>query len=73
MSLFLSLPCKPEDMDVEGYARRNLLAGRPEEDVAEELATRIQEIKGISRDYALQFAKAVLVEVRATSGLTGDL
>lgn len=60
-------------MDVEGYARRNLERGRASQDIISDLADRIMEIKKTSREYALQFAKAVLVEVEATSDLSHDI
>lgn len=60
-------------MDVEGYARRNLLAGRSEEEIIENLTERICEIKDISKELAHTFASAVMVEVKATSHLSGDL
>lgn len=60
-------------MDVEGYARRNLKKGRASQDIISDLADRIVEIKGTSREYALSFAKAVMVEVTATSDLTTDI
>lgn len=60
-------------MDVEGYARKNLAKGRASQDIISDLADRILEIKDTSREYALQFAKAVLVEVQATSGITSDI
>lgn len=60
-------------MDVEGYARRNLKKGRASQDIISDLADRIVEIKGTSREYALSFAKAVMVEVTATSDLTNDI
>lgn len=60
-------------MDVEGYARRNLEKGRAPQDIISDLADRILEIKDTTREKALSLAKAVLVEVQATSGLTGDI
>lgn len=60
-------------MDVEGYARRNLLSGRSEEEIIDNLTERICEIKDISKELAYTFASAVMVEVKATSHLSGDL
>ncbi|HPY60711.1 MAG TPA: AIR synthase related protein, partial [Methanospirillum sp.] len=60
-------------MDVEGYARRSLNQGRASQDIISDLADRIVEIKGVSRDYALSFAKAVMVEVNATRDLKTDI
>lgn len=60
-------------MDVEGYARRNLTAGISEEEIIKNLTERICEIKDISWEFAHKFASAVMVEVKATSHLSGDL
>jgi hydrogenase expression/formation protein len=60
-------------MDVEGYARRSLNQGRASQDIISDLADRIVEIKGVSREYALSFAKAVMVEVNATRDLKTDI
>lgn len=60
-------------MDVEGYVRRNMKAGRTEAEITSILASRIAEIKGVSSDYAEQFAHAVITEVKNTSTLTGDI
>ncbi|HPP77590.1 AIR synthase-related protein, partial [Methanospirillum sp.] len=60
-------------MDVEGYARRNLKKGRAPEDILSDLADRIIEIKDISREEALSFAQAVMVEVSATTDISSDI
>ncbi|NLV25596.1 MAG: hypothetical protein GXY48_00250 [Methanomicrobiales archaeon] len=60
-------------MDVEGYARRNLSKGRDPQDIISDLADRIIEIKHTSREYAVSFARAVLVEINATTGITNDI
>jgi hydrogenase expression/formation protein len=60
-------------MDVEGYVRRNIKAGRAESDIINNLSSRIIEIKNVSPEYANQFAKAVITEVKNTSNLTSDL
>lgn len=60
-------------MDVEGFARRNLGKGRSEKDVTEDLADRICDIKNVNRDYAVQFAKAVIIEVLTTSDIKSDI
>lgn len=60
-------------MDVEGYARRNLKKGRAPEDIISDLADRIMEIKDTSREYALSFAQAVMVEVAATTDISSDI
>ena len=64
---------KTDGLDVEGYARRSLNQGRASQDIISDLADRIVEIKGVSRDYALSFAKAVMVEVNATRDLKTDI
>ena len=60
-------------MDVEGYVRRNMKAGRTEADITRDLASRIREIKPVSPEYADRFAHAVLTEVKNTSNLPGDI
>jgi hydrogenase expression/formation protein len=60
-------------MDVEGYVRRNMKAGRTEADIVRELSSRIQEIKKVTPEYAEQFAHAVITEVVNTSNLKSDL
>jgi hydrogenase expression/formation protein len=60
-------------MDVEEYARRQIRAGTQEEPVREELASIIHAFKpGEPMEYTRAFAKAVIEEVKATEGLTGD-
>ena len=60
-------------MDVEGYARRSLKQGRASQDIISDLADCIVEIKDVSREYALSFARAVIVEVIATKELKNDI
>lgn len=60
-------------MDVEGYARRSLKQGRASQDIISDLADCIVEIKDVSREYALSFARAVIVEVTATKELKNDI
>jgi len=61
-------------MDIEGFVRRELAAGRGEDDVVAALKYEILRIKtDASPEYAEKFAQAVLEEVKNTSGLTGDL
>ena len=60
-------------MDVEGYVRRNLQKSVPEEEICAKLQERILEIKNIDQDFAGEFARAVLEEVKITDGLSGDL
>lgn len=59
-------------MDIEEFARRNVRAGRGDNDIAGELSTRILEFKNVDQEYALEFARAVISEVRNSEGLTGD-
>ncbi|MDD4254220.1 MAG: AIR synthase-related protein [Methanofollis sp.] len=61
-------------MDIEGFVRRELSAGRGEDDVVAALKCEILRIKtDASPEYAETFAKAVLEEVKNTTGLAGDL
>jgi hydrogenase expression/formation protein len=61
-------------MDVEEYARRNIRQGKDERELAEDLAERVLSFKpGESREYARAFARAVIHEVKNSSGLEGDL
>ena len=60
-------------MDVEGYVRRNIKAGRTEADITRDLSSRIREIKPVSSEYADKFAHAVFTEVKNTSNLPGDI
>ena len=60
-------------MDVEEYARRHIRAGMQDGDIRRELAGIIYGFKpGEPMEYAREFAQAVIEEVRATEGLTGD-
>ena len=58
-------------MDIEGYAKRGLLANDP--DLEEKLTDRILEIKHISRIRAEEIARAAIVEARATLRPTGEV
>ena len=60
-------------MDVEEFARRNLAEGASDKECARRLCDHILKIKSVSPEYALAFAKAVVEEVKNTTGLTGDL
>ncbi|MDD3257704.1 MAG: AIR synthase-related protein [Methanocorpusculum sp.] len=60
-------------MDVEGFVRRSMTKNIPEEKIEKLLQERIQEMKDIDDGYAEDFARAVIEEVKVTSGLTGDL
>ncbi len=59
-------------MDVEEFARRGISEGADETDLINRLCENIVRIKGCSREYALSFSKAVLTEVKNSSGHTGD-
>ncbi|MDD5420410.1 MAG: AIR synthase-related protein, partial [Methanomicrobiaceae archaeon] len=62
-------------MDVEEFGRRRFAEGAAEDRIIAELAERILAIKGqrISPAYAEAFARAVIEEVKHSSGLAGDL
>ncbi|MCQ1538969.1 hypothetical protein FTO68_08250 [Methanocalculus taiwanensis] len=60
-------------MDIEGYVRRHLAGGCPDEDLRIRLRDRILEIKDLPFEYAEAFAQAAIEEVRLTEGLKGDL
>ena len=59
-------------MDVEEFVRRQLDEGVGNEDIVKRLAGHIQKIKTVSSEYADSFARAVILEVGHTRGLTGD-
>ncbi len=59
-------------MDVEEFVRRQLDEGVGNEDIVKRLAGHIQKIKKVSSEYADSFARAVILEVEHTQGLTGD-
>ncbi|TAJ44569.1 AIR synthase-related protein [Methanofollis fontis] len=61
-------------MDIEGFVRRAVAAGRGDDEIVGALTDEITTIKRrVSREYAGEFARAVVQEVRNTTGLTGDL
>ncbi|MBO5002789.1 hypothetical protein J6C36_00825, partial [Methanocorpusculaceae archaeon] len=60
-------------MDVEGFVRRSMKKELPEEEIQKRLAERILDIKDIDPVYADELSRAVIEEVKITSGLTGDL
>ncbi|WP_319378377.1 AIR synthase-related protein [uncultured Methanocorpusculum sp.] len=60
-------------MDVEGFVRRSMLKDISEEDIEKLLQERILDIKNIDEGFAREFARAVIEEVKVTSGLNGDL
>ncbi|MDO9522419.1 MAG: AIR synthase-related protein [Methanocorpusculum sp.] len=60
-------------MDVEGFVRRSMHKDIPEEKIEKLLQERILDIKNIDEGFARDFARAVIEEVKVTSGLKGDL
>lgn len=62
-------------MDVEEFSRRHLAAGTPDDEIVRLLAQDVLSIKQnrISPAYAEAFARAVLLEVKNSTGLSGDL
>ncbi len=60
-------------MDVEGFVRRSMHKDISEEDIEKLLQERILDIKNIDEGFAREFARAVIEEVKVTSGLKGDL
>ncbi|NVO67786.1 AIR synthase-related protein [Methanofollis tationis] len=61
-------------MDIEGFVRRAFAAGRGEDEIVRALTHEITTIKRrVSDEYAQEFARAVVQEVKNTSGLEGDL
>jgi hydrogenase expression/formation protein len=61
-------------MDIEGFVRRAFAAGRGEDEIVSALTHEITTVKTrVSDEYAKEFARAVVQEVKNTSGLEGDL
>lgn len=62
-------------MDVEEISRRQVAAGTPDDEIVRLLSRDILTIKRnrITPAYAEAFAKAVLLEVKNSTGLSGDL
>ena len=60
-------------MDLEGYVRRLLAAGVPEDEAIPALARSVEEWKGVPGEYARELAEAVVEEVRNTREAGGDL
>src|SRR5512136_3025897 len=60
-------------MDLEGFTRRCLGKGEDEETVIRNLADHILRIKGVTPDYAREFAAAVVEEVKLSREAKGDL
>ena len=62
-------------MDVEEIARRHLADGVPDDEIVRLLSREIISIKRnrVTPEYAEAFARAVVTEVRNSTGLSGDL
>jgi hydrogenase expression/formation protein len=60
-------------MDIEGYAKRGLRAGEPENQLEDKLTSRILEVKNTSPEHARKLAQATIVEAKATLDLKGDV
>lgn len=58
-------------MDIEGYAKRGLLAG--DHDIEDKLTARILEVKKTTPEHARNLAKAAIVEAKATLNVSGDV
>lgn len=58
-------------MDIEGYAKRGLLAG--DSDLEDKLTARILEVKKTTAQHARNLAKAAIVEAKATLNVSGDV
>ncbi|MBW2596717.1 MAG: hypothetical protein JRC93_12265, partial [Deltaproteobacteria bacterium] len=58
-------------MDIEGYAKRGLLASEP--DVEDKLTARILEVKKTTPQHARNLAKAAIVETKATLNVSGGV
>ncbi|HJH30307.1 MAG TPA: hypothetical protein C5S51_11610 [Methanosarcinaceae archaeon] len=58
-------------MDIEGYAKRALLAG--DHDIEDKLTARILEVKKTTPHHARELAKAAIVEAKATINVNGDV
>lgn len=60
-------------MDVEEYGRRRCRKGIPGPDIERSLADHIIAIKQVDPAYACALSRAILAEVKNSTGLTGDL
>jgi hydrogenase expression/formation protein len=60
-------------MDLEGYVRRLLAAGVPEDEMIPGLACSVEQWKGVPGEYARELAEAVIEEVKNTREARGDL
>jgi hydrogenase expression/formation protein len=59
-------------MDVEEYVRTRIAGGSSAAEIEKGLTERILEMKRVRPVYAGQFARAVIEEVKNSSGLSGD-
>ncbi len=59
-------------MDVEEYARKKIKEGEDEAAVEEHLVNIIRSYKTVDPSYASAFARAIIAEVKSSSGLSGD-
>lgn len=53
-------------MDLEGHAKRLYRAGRPRNDIVEEVALLISDVKKTSRTFSLKMAEAIVTEVESS-------
>ena len=60
-------------MDAEEFVRRLIREGAGEDEICQSLRDHVIRVKGVDADYATDFSRAVIREVRNTLGLTGDL
>lgn len=60
-------------MDAEEYVRRRIGSGVSEDQICRGLRDHVMRIKGVSPEYAEAFSRAVIMEVRNTQSLSGDL
>jgi hydrogenase expression/formation protein len=60
-------------MDAEEFVRRLIGEGMGEDEVCQNLRDHVVRVKGVNAEYATDFSRAVVQEVRHTLGLTGDL
>ena len=59
-------------MDVEDYARKRIADGESETAIQRCLIDQILSFKPVKKSYATDFARAVIEEVRNSTGLSGD-
>ena len=59
-------------MDVEEYVRRKIAGGCDEPSIEHDLADQILGFKEVRPEYAAEFARAVIDEVKNSKDLKGD-